>query len=283
MFAALAAFGFFILKNETRPETPKFVLTFSQPVYTDAAYDDTEDDNELENLRAAMPLELSRNTAPKIAVIINDVGLNQNLNDIINKSLGENISLAFSPYSRNLDNAITAAQNDNKDTYIKLITSSENYLIEDTGPKALNLEANSDSDITLLNGLLNAIDRIDGFIIDGYVGPEKKAGLEKILSMFSQRHLILIDATDNETINSINVNGLQKIRADIVIDDDINRENLQVLISTAEIIAKEKGQVVMVVNPKPINILMLVEWINAISNNEVESVSFVPISTLMVR
>lgn len=282
ILVALLSAGYFLIIKEIKPETPKYIMVFSEPLI-EPILDTEENDSLLGEPPAVNPFNIPDSDSSKIAVIINNMGLNENLTDVISKSVNENISLAFSSYTRNLQNTINSTHELNKETYVRLDTISDDYLNEDTGPKALTLE-NTEADKKLLFDILNTAQYVDGIIIDGYIDPDKKDGMGSILNSLSENGILLIDATDNDVISNISIENLHKIRADIIVNEDTSVSNFNNFLDTAETIAKEKGQAVIVINPKPINIIMIVEWIEKLSKAENEQpIVFVPVSTLITK
>lgn len=280
VLALLLSIGYFLLIKEKTPSVPEHVIVFSeQEILNDLSFDEIED--ELSEIKTSNPFNIPEENAPKIAIIVNNMGLNENLTEVISKSVDENVSLAFSPYSRNLKDLINSTHELNKETYVNLIIKSNDFSKEDTGPKALSLE--SENDTNILIDIFNTAEEFNGVLVDGYINPEKEDGMKKILKFISENNILFIDASDNDVINNITVDGLQKLRADIIINEDTDKSNFRTLLNTAENIAKEKGHAIIVINPKPISIIMLVEWIEYLSHLESNpnNIIFVPVSTLM--
>lgn len=278
---AVIVIGLLLILKEEKPNIPKYTMVFSETVENNIEDIDALEEREdiIEETLTSNPFNIPNPQNPKIAIIINDLGVNENLTDVINKSVNENIVLAFSPYSRNLQEMINATHDMNKEAYLKLISASDDYLTEDNGPKSLSFQIDSNTDKDILADLLINATNVDGIIMDGFIAPEKEQGISDILQIIKANNLLVIDATDNDVLSNAQADDVYKIRADIIVKEDTTKDKLAVFLETAETIAKEKGQAVIVINPKPINIMMLVNWIDKISKEE-NPITIVPLSTL---
>ena len=61
------------------------------------------------------------------------------------------------------------------------------------------------------------------------------------------------------------IKGLARRKADVVIDKDFRRESIEKQFKKAEEIAFSKGQVVVVIDPKPIAVVEAYNWIKSFS------------------
>lgn len=76
---------------------------------------------------------------------------------------------------------------------------------------------------------------------------------------------MLIDATHGDGVSQIKIEGLARRKADVVIDTDFERETIRKAFKKAEEIAFSKGQVVVVIDPKPIAVIEAYKWVNSFS------------------
>ena len=94
-------------------------------------------------------------------------------------------------------------------------------------------------------------------------------------------------------MSKLNINGLARRKADIVIDKDMTKDAIEEAIKKAENIAFDKGQVLIVADPKPIIIVALHSWIKTfspqVSYEEAKTIeiskpfALVPLSNLVVE
>lgn len=100
---------------------------------------------------------------------------------------------------------------------------------------------------------------------DGIADEDNREILIELLKELRNRGLLMIDATSGEGLSKIEVQGLPRKKADIVIDSDFRREAIDKALLKAEYIAFEKGQVLIVADPKPVVIVELFNWIKTFS------------------
>ena len=77
--------------------------------------------------------------------------------------------------------------------------------------------------------------------------------------------LLAIDATFSGDVSEIKIPGLARNRADIVIDSGFNPEDIGQKLELAEQIAENKGQVIIVADPKPVVVLQILKWAESFS------------------
>ena len=75
----------------------------------------------------------------------------------------------------------------------------------------------------------------------------------------------MIDATDADGIDALKSSGLPRKKADIVIDDNLSREAIDQQLEQAEETALLNGQVLIAVEPKPVAVMAIHDWINSFS------------------
>ena len=107
---------------------------------------------------------------------------------------------------------------------------------------------------------------IGGVVVnDGLADEDNRELLFELLKELRNRGLLMIDATKGEGLNKIEVQNLARKKADVVIDSDFRKEAIDKALLEAEYIAFEKGQVLIVAEPKPIVIVELFNWIKTFS------------------
>ena len=123
---------------------------------------------------------------------------------------------------------------------------------------------------------------------------EEKENEDNGMSMFSNSVNIIV--TNTNFISNMKIDNLAKLKADVLVDNDFSRVGLEKKLTEAENIAREKGRVLIVVEPKPSAVLALSDWIKSFSPQlsyeqmkeqnitEIEKpFALVPISNLVVE
>ena len=100
---------------------------------------------------------------------------------------------------------------------------------------------------------------------DGFFDKDNPQTIQAILAEAKSRGLLVIDAVDENLSDTIKIEGLVRRRADIVINNDIDKDLVKNLLEKAESIAFNKGQVMIVADPKPFIILEIYNWIKTFS------------------
>lgn len=230
----------------------------------------------------------------KVAVIINKMGINEKYSSKIIESIDENITISFSPYARDLVEDIKKARKHGNETYLDLILPSKDYLLQDTGPLAIKLEKAPEDNLKILDELEKNKAPVGGVVLLGEPSYEDRKEIQEILKSIQKKGLLFVDATNGDLLNQIKVKNLPRQKADIIIDEAMTKEDLIKHFALAEEIAKERGQVIMVITPKPVNIINLADWLRTFSKplsyEEIKAGAtiqkpfvLVPISTLVVE
>jgi len=202
----------------------------------------------------------------KVAVIIANLGTNPRHAEQINKGLPFEVSFSFSPYALNLDQQIIAARMEGHETYMDFHLPSQDYLKSDNGPLSMSLTADLAENMNRLEKIIGVGAPVGGVIIRSGVADESNAEqLEIILNELKKRGLSVVDSTLEEGIDKFKINRLARAKADVVIENVVSRQDTDEKIRKAEQIALEKGQVIIVSEPKPVAVLALSKWIKSFS------------------
>jgi len=233
-------------------------------------------------------------TFKKVAVVIKGMGFDDLSLQQISKGLPSEISFSFTPYGQNLDKKIIQARSQGHETYMDLLLSSKDFLKSDSGPMSLSLTISDEESLERLHRLIARKAAVGGVIVnDGIADEDNKAILEKVLTELKNRGLLMIDAVNGNGIDNIKIQNLPRQKADVVIEDILNQDKIKEKIKEAEDIALTKGQVLLVVENKPVIVMAVYDWINSFSpqltyeeakNKELTlPLALVPVSNLVVE
>lgn len=202
----------------------------------------------------------------KVAILIKNVGLDAIATETIINSLPSNISLSFSPYTPDAAQKVKEARKKGHETYADLLLPSKNVLKSDNGPLAMSLTVPMEENIIRIRTTLSINAPFGGMVISkGVADQDNKDQLVTILNRLKNRGLLVLDATDNSEIADITPPGLAHKKAEIVIEDNLSPYNIHKQLATAEKIALDTGQVLIIAVPKPIVINALNDWIKTFS------------------
>jgi len=202
----------------------------------------------------------------KVVVVIKNMGGNKINSDLIIEKLHENVSLSFSPYASALVEQIDKARGKGHETYLDVILPSRNYLLEDSGALALDFSQSVENNLDVLKKMLSINAAIGGVIVrDGVDTEEYNEYFIAMMTMLEKSGLLMLDATHGENISVTNVRGLDRVRADILIDEVFDKSVIEKQLEQAEKIAYRNGSVVIVLDPKPVAVLAVADWIDTFS------------------
>lgn len=230
----------------------------------------------------------------KIAIVIANLGFDSMAINKIASALPPEISFSFHPYLTHADTDINIARQKGHETYMDILLASRDFLSEDTGPLALNFDI---SEVEILNRFHKSISQPAAFggviIRDGAITDKYSEQIKSILEELRMRGLLMIDATNSDVIQNIDVAGLARYKADIIINKDMTAEDIDNEIRKAENLAFDKGQVFILSDDKPIAIIKLNQWIETfspqLSYEESKTIditkpfALVPVSNLVVE
>lgn len=202
----------------------------------------------------------------KVAVVIKGLGFDSTSLDKIIKGFASEVSISLSPYASDAGTKLISTRQYGHETYVDLLLSSKNFLKSDNGPMSMSITINPEEALFRLRKSLATGTPVGGVIInDGIADADNQELLLILLKELKNRGLLMIDATHGNGINNLKINGLARRKADIVIDKDFSRENIRRQLQKAEDIAFNNGQVLVVIDPKPVTVIETYEWIKSFS------------------
>ena len=230
----------------------------------------------------------------KVAIVIKGLGFDPASLDKISNALNSEVSFSFTPYAKNIGQKIIKTRQRGHETYVDLLLSSKNFLRADSGPLSISLTISKDEALNRLQKSLSTEAPIGGVIVnDGVADEDNREILIELLKELRNRGLLMIDATSGDGLSKIDIQDLARKKADVVIDTDFRKEAIDKALLKAEYIAFEKGQVLVVADPKPIVIVELLNWIKTfspqLSYEEAKEIelnkpfALVPLSNLVIQ
>lgn len=202
----------------------------------------------------------------KIAVVIKSMGLNEIETNLISQGLPPEVSFSFSPYTTTSEAQIKKARSQGHETYVDLLLSSKDFLKSDTGPLAMSVTNRIEENIERVKKTLSVKAPVGGMLINsGQSGDDSRERIKKILENLKDMGLLVLDATGEDNIDKIEISGLARKKADILIDKDFSKESIAKQLLKAEQIALNNGQVLVVLEPKPVAVIAINDWIKTFS------------------
>lgn len=202
---------------------------------------------------------------PRIAIVFTSLGLSDGATEAIIQQLPGSVTLAFSPYSRKLQDWIGRARANGHEVLVELPMEPLNYPDDDPGPLALLSDRPIEDNVTRLMGIL---DRAEGAVgvaaLMGSRFSSDEALLQPILSALGERGFLYVD---NGTAPVSVVPALaRRIAVPIAVNDqfldtEASRIAIDARLQQIERIARSEGVAVAFASPYPITIERLIAWI----------------------
>ena len=202
----------------------------------------------------------------KVAIVLKNLGMDSMITTAAIETMPANMSLSFSPYGRDLNIAVRHAREFGHETYVDWLLCSKNFLKADSGPMAMSITQNKEENLQRAKASLNVRAPIGGMVVNNGIADETIVEhLQFIMEDMQKRGLLMIDATGEEGIDKVNIPGLARRKADIVIDTQFVRKDIDEQLKQAETIAKNNGSVLIAATPKPVVLHALKDWVETFS------------------
>ncbi len=219
---------------------------------------------------------------PKIAIIVDGLGLSQTTTQEALSLLPPDISLAFAPYGNGLDRWTSKARAQGHELLLQVPLEPFDYPNNDPGPHTLLTSATSEDNQKNLDWLLHRFNSYIGIM--NYMGArftaDELAGGDLVRELAS-RGLAYVDngasgrSRMNDLANNMNVPNL---RADYIIDARGRSQDIETRLVQLETLAQEKGMALGVATAFPISVRTIATWTQDLRQR---GFALVPVTTLL--
>jgi polysaccharide deacetylase 2 family uncharacterized protein YibQ len=201
---------------------------------------------------------------PRVSLIISGLGQSRAATDAAIERLPSAVTLAFSPYAKNLDQWITLARAAGHETLLTIPMEPLEYPENDPGPHTL-LTSLSDKDNH--DRLMYLLSRVAGYVgVLNTMGARMTTtpkSLKPILEDIQSRGLMFVDA--RSSLRSVAASqateiGLPRAINNRFIDIKAARAEIDQRLEELERIAKEGGYALGIGSPYPVTIERIVLW-----------------------
>lgn len=218
---------------------------------------------------------------PRIIVAVGELGLSQQISQAAITDLPGPITLIFSKFSAEPDAWMAKARQLGHETLLGVPMEPLDYPASDPGPDTLLVHNNNDENkALLLKYLLNG---------KGYIGVTSLSGsrmsttperLKPILDELNKRGLMWLDANLTPlSAGDILAKelSLPSAKADMHIDENMGEAAITKVLQAAEENASKNGHTVLIVQPSPLSLSLLREWVKQLPDKHY---SLAPLSSL---
>lgn len=222
-------------------------------------------------------------SAPKIALIIEGIGLSRQASlGAINK-LPPAIGMALSPYGRDLNDWVFRSRLAGHEVYVLLPMESEDFPLEDAGPLALDTRIQ----------LVENEKRLDTVMASagGYVGLMTFMGsrfmkadvqMRQLFKVFGDRGVMFVIGgrkSRNDAITIAKELKLVHLESEMYIDETPRIQQIRTALDSLESLARDRGSILAVARPYPVTIKSILDWYETI---EEKGIALVPASSIAV-
>ena len=199
---------------------------------------------------------------PRIAIIIRDVGRLSLETQAAIETPAE-VTLAFSPYGRDLATWIDRARLDRHETLMMLPMEPVDYPRNDPGPLALLTNLGAGDNAERLARILADADGSVGII--GEAGSRfltEPAALEPVLATLAEAGFLYVDTNpENDAVAEVAEGlGLPVVDVDVEVTDTTLRTMIDRRLLELETIARDRGYAVGLADPYPVFLEQLATW-----------------------
>lgn len=200
---------------------------------------------------------------PMIGVVLTGVGIGaRGTSDAITKLPGE-VTLAFAPYGRDLENQVSRARRDGHEVMLQVPMEPQDYPDSDPGPHTLKAGANPRENLERLHWLMS---RFTGYVgLTNFMGSKLMAETGpygSLLEEINRRGLLFLDdgtSTKSRTQEIGRKLGLPVAVADRI-HDPSGTKSLEMLLQDAEGLARKNGSTIISIPALPANIDRIAAW-----------------------
>lgn len=201
---------------------------------------------------------------PRIAVLINGMGLSDGVTAEVIKDLPAPISVAYGAYGRNLQDWVERARGAGHEVLLQVPLEPLDYPTNDPGPHTLLTTLPPEENMKRLQWLMS---RFTGYVgVTNLMGAKfetTQAALAPMLEEIKARGLLFVDdgsVKDSAGSKVAGAIGLDYAAADVQIDAVPSPADIAKALSNLEAVAKERGAAIGVASAKPDTIKQISQW-----------------------
>jgi len=217
-------------------------------------------------------------TTAKIAIVVEGLGLNKAATEAALTKLPPSVTLAFSPYARDLKRLMDRAKQRGHEVLIEVPMESKAFPADDPGPLGLltSLEAKDNQERldTILKEAAGAVGVFDSM---GSKFRESQSHIGEVLSKLKAQNLFYVQGRPGIRVGDTEV---PSATTDVVIDEKPFRAALDARFDYAERLAKYQGSSVAVMAARPISFERLALWAEQLPK---KGVALAPVSQVLVQ
>jgi hypothetical protein len=216
---------------------------------------------------------------PRIAVLINGMGLSEEITAEAIKGLPAPISVAYGAYGRNIQDWVEKTRGAGHEVLLQIPLEPLDYPTNDPGPHTLLTTLPPEENLKRLQWLMS---RFTGYVgITNLMGAKfepSQASFAPVLEELMARGLLFVDdgsVKDSAGGQIAGAIGLDYAAGDVQIDAVPTPDDISKALARLEAVAKEKGFAIGIASAKPETIKQLSQWAGQL---QAKNIILIPIS-----
>ncbi|WP_281299886.1 MULTISPECIES: divergent polysaccharide deacetylase family protein [unclassified Iodidimonas] len=224
---------------------------------------------------------LPNGNRPRIALVIQEIGLAREASMAAINRLPKAVSLALSPYAADPQAVLQAARDAGHEVLLMVPMEPVSFPRSDPGPHSLLVSLSAAENISRLHHVMSRAQGYAGVI--NHMGSRftaTPAALEPILADLSRRGLMFVDARTSarSVVPEIaGKTGLPYAENDRYIDNTATAEEIDRFLADLEIIALQRGHAVGFGRPYPVTVERIERWAKGL---ELKGIDLAPVTSL---
>ena len=209
-------------------------------------------------------------TRPRIAIVLTDLGINSRRTEEAIQLPGP-VTLAFAPYSRNVEDWIQKARDAGHEVLLTLPMEPRDFPRSDPGPFALMNSLDAEQNIRRLEWIMS---RATGYVgLVGYQGSGFVANprsVKPLMADLRSRGLLYLDGKQTAAsiaLRSAEAVGVPAAQADLILDLELGRAAVLKQLKLAESLARANGSVIAIGRPYPVTLDRIRIWMRSLSES----------------
>ena len=210
---------------------------------------------------------------PRVAIIITGLGLSRASTLAAISQTPGGITLAFDPYTRNLDEWVGLGRSNGHEALMQLPMEPTDFPVSDPGPLAMLTDLEPAQNVTRLHQILASAIGYTGVIqVMGSKFAASEAAMRPTLEELKKRGVLFVSmpaSNDDRGLDLAQQVGVPATRVDLKLDSDLTAASIDDRISELERMAREKGRAVAVAEAYPLTLARLSLWGQSLSLKEI--------------
>ncbi len=216
--------------------------------------------------------------ASKIAVVVEGLGLNESATETAILKLPAAVTLAFSPYSRNLKKWVEMAKEHGHEVLIEVPMESKEFPAKDPGPLGLLTSLDEKEQTERLQAILKNGEGAIG-VLDtmGSRYRESDQHINAVFDKLREENLYYVQGQPGVRVGEATI---PTAITDVVLDERPFRAAIDARLDYAERLSKYQGSAVASLGAKPVGFERLVLWMEQIAS---KNIVLAPMSQVLIR